>query len=184
MLESLYDLKNDLGNRGTFVSFNGVISQELIVQIGDILKQKMILEEENSSKILKVFTMLVEQSQNIMHYSAEKESKKSSLTGKDEMSCGIIAVGVQDGRYFVMGGNQIKKQEVEPLQDKLNKIRLMNKEELKQFYREKRRKEAADGSKGAGLGFIEMARRASKPIEYHFRQLDEQFAFFSFCSVI
>ena len=33
------------------------------------------------------------------------------------------------------------------------------------------------GSKGAGVGFIEIARRASKPIAFDFAEVDDQFAF-------
>jgi hypothetical protein len=41
-----------------------------------------------------------------------------------------------------------------------------------------------EGSRGAGLGFIDMAKKASKPIEFDFRKLNENFSFFSMKTVI
>jgi hypothetical protein len=36
-----------------------------------------------------------------------------------------------------------------------------------------------EGSKGAGLGIIEIARRASKPIEFDFTEVDGDYTFFT-----
>ena len=41
------------------------------------------------------------------------------------------------------------------------------------MYKEQLRAEPEEGSKGAGLGFMEIARRASKPIEFDFTDVDE-----------
>ena len=49
----------------------------------------------------------------------------------------------------------------------------MNKEELRALYKEQLRAEPEEGSKGAGLGFMEIARRASKPIEFDFTDVDD-----------
>ena len=37
---------------------------------------------------------------------------------------------------------------------------------------------------GAGVGFIEIARRATKPIAFDFAEVDDQFAFFALEAVI
>ena len=49
----------------------------------------------------------------------------------------------------------------------------MSKDELKALYKEQLRAEPEKGSKGAGLGFMEIARRASKPIEFDFTDVDD-----------
>ncbi len=60
----------------------------------------------------------------------------------------------------------------------------MSKDELKEYYKAQRRKSPEEGSKGAGLGFIDMAKKASEPIEFDFKPIDEKVSFFSLKTVI
>ena len=46
------------------------------------------------------------------------------------------------------------------------------------------RAEPEEGSKGAGLGFMEIARRASKPIEFDFTEIDANYVFFALKATI
>ena len=176
MLKDLYDFKKDLAKRGIFFCLSGPISQNLVAEIATTLEQKMSLEETSKSTVLRVFSTVVENAQNIMRYSDEKE---------DELSLGIIAVGYEDSHYFVLCGNKIEKRKVEILQSKLSELQNKDKKSLKKLYRERLRQGPPKESKGgAGLGFIEMAKKASKPIEFDFRKLNEEFAFFSMKTVI
>ena len=184
MTGNLSDIKTDLNNQGIFFSFCGPLSQELIVEIGDILKQKMEAEEASPPTICKVFSMLVEQSQNIIHYSAETMPDQRQTRSDKLLYLGIIAVGYKDDHYFVLGGNKIRKDDVGRLRMKLEKIQSLDRDELKGFYHEQRKQGPDEYSKGGGLGFIEVARKASQPIEFTFFELDSQYAFFSFKSII
>ncbi|MCP4347285.1 MAG: hypothetical protein GY795_17375 [Desulfobacterales bacterium] len=184
MLKDLYGFKKDLSREGIFFCFSGPISQNLVTEIGAILEQKMSLEKASKSTILRVFSMVVEKAQNIIHYSAEKFLEENVYDDDEELSLGIIAVGYEDSHYFVLCGNIIKNDNVIKLQKKLAILQEMSKEELKKYYREKRKQGPDEGSKGAGLGFIEMAKRANKPIEFNFKKVDEDFSFFSMKTVI
>ncbi len=187
MLKNLYDFKKDLNRRGVFFCFSGPVSQELLVEIGATLKQKMRLEETRNSTALRVFSMVVEQAQNIIHYSAEKCPKDNDnppTENAEELSIGIIAVGYEDQHYFVLCGNRIRNQDIGRLRERLVNLQKMGKDELKKFYKQERRKGPSPGSRGAGLGFIDMAKKASKPIEFDFRKIDGNFSFFSSKTVI
>ncbi len=67
---------------------------------------------------------------------------------------------------------------IDMLKNHLESLRSLNKNELKSLYRERRKKAASPESKGAGLEFIEMARKASLPIEYEFVPMGEDQSFF------
>ncbi len=176
MLKDLYDFKKDLAKRGIFFCLSGPISQNLVAEIATTLEQKMNLEETSKPTVLRVFSTVVENAQNIMRYSDEKE---------DELSLGIIAVGYEDSHYFVLCGNKIEKRKVEFLRSKLSELQNKDKKALKKLYRERLRQGPPKESKGgAGLGFIEMAKKASKPIEFDFKKLNEEFSFFSMKTVI
>ena len=182
MLENLYNFKTELNQRGIFFCFSGPISQDLLVEIGDTLKNKMKLEETNTSTVTKVFAMFVEQVQNIIHYSAEKIPLDEP---EAELSSGIVVVGYENPHYYVLCGNLVDDQTVERLRNKLTALQNMNKDELKRYYKEQRKKKAPDeDSKGAGLGFIELARKAVKPIEFDFQQVEANYYFFSLKTII
>lgn len=173
----LFAFKSDLTKRGIFFCFSGPISQDLIVELGDMLKQRMKLVESSKSTIIKVFSMVVEQSQNIIHYSAE--TLLDSPNGDSELSFGIIAVGYDSDHYFVLCGNNIENHRIDGISERINRLNAMSKEQLKKYYREQRKKSPEDTSKGAGLGFIEMAKTASKPLEFEFKKIDDKVSFFS-----
>ena len=78
----------------------------------------------------------------------------------------------------------VKKEAVAALCEQLSKLQSMSKDELKRYYKEQRRKESCSDSKGAGLGFIELARKSVKPIEFDVKKIDEKFSFFSLKTVI
>jgi len=176
MLADLYELKKDLGKRGVFFCLSGPISQNLVAEIGTTLEQHMSIGEAGKSTVLRVFSTVVENAQNIIRYSDER---------KDDLSLGIIAVGHEDDHYFVLCGNMVESNKIGRLVENLTKIQKMNKNELKDYYKNQRRKGPPKESKGgAGLGFIEMARRASKPIEFSFKKINNEFHFFSMKIVV
>ncbi len=183
MLENLYNFKTELNQRGIFFCFSGPISQELLVEIGDTLKNKMRLEDTSSSTVFNVFAMFVEQVQNIIHYSAEKIPLNEPE--KAELSSGIVVVGYENEHYYVLCGNMIECKTVDRLREKLTALQNMSKDELKRYYKEQRKKKVPEeDSRGAGLGFIELARKAVKPIEFDFKSVDAGYSFFSLKTII
>lgn len=58
------------------------------------------------------------------------------------------------------------------LRGTLERVRTMTLDEIKRAYKETLRAEVPEGSKGAGLGILTMARDASAPLEYNFQPID------------
>jgi len=162
-----YQLNKD---RNIILTFKGAFSQEILVEIGDLLKKKF----EVSKQIKKIFAVFVELSQNIMHYSAEVET--IALDNK-KLGVGII-IFTEDQKYFyITSGNLIKKNVGDRIKPKIDKVNTMNDEELKNYYSEQRRLPQEEGSKGAGLGFIDIARKSSGKIEYNIKELNDEHSF-------
>ncbi len=184
MIHDFYEIKKDFDRRGIFFCFNGPISQALLVGMGETLKRKMKLADAGASTVLRVFSMLVEQAQNIIHYSAEKFPSDGTEEKGQKLRLGLIAVGHEKDHYFVLCGNKIRNADIEPLKRHLENIQGMDKGELKTYYKEKRRQPPVDSGKGAGLGFLEMAKRASEPIQFEFEKIDDDFSFFSIQTII
>jgi Family of unknown function (DUF6272) len=181
-MDGLHQLKKKLDESGIFLSFSGPISQNLMVELGDILKRQMEMAEVETVTILKVFSVLVEQSQNILHHSAEALTDRKNVNEK--LILGTIAVGYRDKKYFVLGGNKVKNPQVAKLKQRLESLKAMNKSELKELYKKIRKEGNIGDDKGAGLGLIDLARKSSEPIDYEFVHVNDEFSFFSIRTLI
>lgn len=177
----LLDLKRHLDETGVFMYFNGQISQNLLLQLGDTLKQKLQTQEVKSQTILKVFSMFVEQAQNVIRYSA---TGTNDVPDVEDSQVGVVTVGYDGNYYFVASGNEVMTADVNRLKEKLQKIVSMDKDQLKAYYKEVRKNDTPDDSTGAGLGFIEMARKSDKPLEFEFSELDNRKSFFTLITLI
>jgi len=171
---NLYDYKQKLQDDGIIFSFSGPMSHEIIEGIGSAIRVKIGEGEDGDKKAaLKVFAIFVEQVENVINYSVEKDHIDSQL------SFGIVVIGKKDDHFFISGGNKIQTAKVERMESNLSKLIAMDKDELKVYYKEKRRASKENDSKGAGIGFIEMARKSTKPIEYSFESIDAEYSFFT-----
>lgn len=147
---------------GMLFYYTGEFSQNVIGAMTDTLKHRLDSSGVTGPARRKVFSAFVEMSQNVLNY-ADPEP--------DGSKTGSLAVG-QNGehKYFVMCGNPVRVEFVDRIKEKVEPLRCMTVEEIKAAYREQLRNdehEAADTvSRGAGLGFLTVARDASEPIEY------------------
>jgi hypothetical protein len=149
------------------LQFKGALSQEILLEMSD-----MINKQSNFAKSIKSsFSVFVELSQNIMKYSSEKEIIKG-----DEIGVGIILFIEEDKIYKIYSGNSILNINKEGIINKLDKIKSATHDELKTMYKEQRRKGPEENSRGAGLGFIDIARKASS-VDYEIRKVDKNNSF-------
>lgn len=181
-VNDFFQYREEITRNGVFLTFNGVLVHSFMVKLADMLKSKMSLFNVDKNLEMKIFSTVIEQAQNIIFYSAERVSVP--FMENEMMGVGTITVGMEDGHYFVICGNMMPSEKVEKLRSKLTFIQSMSPEELKQYYKEQRRLTPDSDSKGAGLGFIEMARKASRMIEFDFKKLDDANSFFTLKATI
>lgn len=168
--------KQILDDRHIVFSFSGYLSEGILYSLGEALRQKMTLEEANVNTVKKVFSVFVEQAQNIIRYSAEKVS--GNLGHDIELSSGMVSIGMTADRFFIVCGNTIMADDVPKLRERLASLRALSKDEIKALYREQLREPPEQDSRGATIGLIEIARRASEPIEFDFDPIDAEKFFF------
>ncbi len=186
MIPDLQHFKESINRENIIFCFCGPISQVLIVEIGNMLKLKMDQGKsgKNKSTLSKVFSILVEQVQNIIHYSDEKYQVNSEVYGIDQLSIGIIAVALDENVCSVISGNQIRNPKIPRLESRLLNVQKMDKNQLKTYYKKQQRSEPLNDSKGAGLGFIEIARKTNYPIEFNFTPIDKNYSFFTIKAMV
>ncbi|MBV8653900.1 MAG: SiaB family protein kinase [Alphaproteobacteria bacterium] len=187
LANELFGFRSQLRRSGTMFAYCGYVTEPVLSGVGDALKQRLVIEDTDTKTVRSVFAVFVEQMQNIIRYSAEKGGQQSSASDEagsmsdatSELRYGIVTIGRDADGFIVKAGNLVDKRDVAALRAKLEQIRGADRDTLKAMYKETLRAEPAAGSKGAGVGFIEIARRASKPIAFDFAEVDDRFAFFA-----
>ena len=181
MIKNLSQLREQLKQEQIYLNFAGPLSQSLMEDVVGIVRRKMILEGERTATVMNVFAIAVEQVQNMIRYSAEMIPDDEQNA---EFRFGILLVGCEDDRYIVSSGNLIQKDEIAELRERLTILQGMDKDALKQFYKEQCRRISDPNAKGAGLGLIEIARKSTRPLEFDFQIVDKTYSFFSIKAIV
>lgn len=179
LASNLYALKNQLNSDGVIFCYSGYLTQEVLEGIGTALRAKLAFDQTERKVAKNLFSVFVEQVQNVVRYSAEKETGPDGLETGAVLRYGILLVGRDGGGYFVSCGNLIHDHDVERLRTDLTAIAGLNREELMALYKQTLKNGAPEGSKGAGVGFLDIARLASGGVEFDFTHVDQGYSFFA-----
>ncbi len=146
-----------------FLSHFGLITQPLIAAMIDALEQ---VDEEDESFHFpqKLYVIFIEVTQNIMHYSLKDDYKA------------FVSIGSTDEYYYLLSQNLVTKKDKDKIEKLLNEISNLNKKEIKELYRERRKSGEKSHSTGGGIGFLEIAKVADK-IEFKFEKVEEHYVF-------
>ena len=176
MENNLIELQKVLRNCGVLITFSGRFTQEVIEELGDAVKKYLETDATSLNDTYNVFSVFIEQTQNIKNYSAKKFS---SPLGEQIANSGVVVIGKSNMGYFVSSGNLVATQDVKTLVNQLEEIKQKDKAGLRKMYKEQLKKELPEGSSTAGLGLIDMARKACQPLSYSIVKVDEEVQFFS-----
>ncbi len=160
-----------------FLTYGGILSQTLITGMIDALEKEA---EDNNLKMgiaNNIFTIFIELTQNMMNYSSRHDQDSEISTD------GLILVAKEEEQgkiknYLLHSNNVVSKDAKEKLEDKLQGVVTLGKEELKKKYRQVRREGKDKHSLGAGIGFLEIAKRSDK-MNYHFEVINENQFYFN-----
>lgn len=173
ILPNLYSLREQLAEERILLCFNGPISRSLIEEIGIALKKYLQAEPLTPASASDVFAVYIELTQNIRHY-----SEKTKLEGSDVAT--VIVSQNTAGKYVVSAGNLVYRNDGDVLVDKISELALLDNVALKKIYKEQLRKpKSATATTGAGLGIIDMSRKASEPLKAELKSVSEDIAFYS-----
>ncbi|MBY0579236.1 MAG: SiaB family protein kinase [Burkholderiales bacterium] len=170
-LEGFNEFRDSAHRQGILFFYSGYFSQNIIASMADAVRHRLESQAAKGSTTRKVFSTFIEMAQNIIHYSADHLTDETATD--HEMRFGTVTLGRQGDSYFVVCGNLVPQDAVPHLSEKIDSIRKMSAEEIKAAYKETLRAETEASSKGAGLGFLTLARDSTQPIEYSFVNLPE-----------
>lgn len=172
---SLYDLKERLTRDGILISFAGPFSHSIIEELGNAVKRYLETSQIAKTSLMDVFSVFIEQTQNVRNY-AELKATQGNLD--HDFSNGIVVIGRSGDRHVVCSGNIVEREDIRDAIKKLDELRGLDKPALKAAFKEQIR-QAHEPGRGGRLGLIDMSRKASEPLEYAVRDIDDRYCFFS-----
>ncbi len=178
-LEFVYDFYKSMKAHEITLVYEGEITHQITKAFTSLTESNMAKEEESNTVQKKVFHVMVECLQNISKHADSFGSDDFLFAGR-----GIFMVSKGDVEYHVTTGNVIENAKIEELTRILDNINILDKEGLKQLYKTQMREGRLSEKGGAGLGFIDIARKTGRKLEFHFLSIDEENSFFILTSTI
>ncbi len=159
------ELHKFMQSRKTLFCYSGPLSEDLLTSISNPVRQQLSDSDSPDGVAKRVFGVFVEQAQNIIRYA----TLRSSETGD---GVGTIAISLTDEGFMIEAVNAIDSDKRTALETSLLELSMKDASELRKMYKERLRSGPPEGSKGAGLGFIEMARRVQR-FEFEIADTDD-----------
>ena len=169
----IYDLHRTMMSQKLILVYQGDFTQETTKSILAMAERNIDSSGEESSIKRKVFNVMVESLQNIVKHSDEL------VDGETRSHAAIFLIGREPNRYTIMSGNPIRKTNIPKLKESLEKINALDKDGLKELYKEIIKNTTISEKGGAGLGFVDMARKSGSKLEFEFPEMSPDYCFFS-----
>lgn len=168
----IYELHRTMMSQKLILVYQGDFTQETTKSILAMAERNIDSSGEESSIKRKVFNVMVEALQNIVKHSDEL------VDGTMRNHTAIFLIGRESNRYTIMSGNPIRKENVDSLNKKLEHINGLDKDGLKDLYKEIIKNTTISEKGGAGLGFVDMARKSGEKLEFEFPEMSPEYCFF------
>jgi len=177
-LEFAYQLYHTMQANEINLVYEGVVTQEITRTFTALTEKNMVKAEESNQVQRKVFNVMVECLQNI--------SKHADAISDDENEerRGIVLVSHGEDSYNVITGNVVKREKKEGLEKSLEHINSLDKEGLSALYKQQIKEGHISEKGGAGLGFIDIAKKSGNKIDYQFKDLTDDLCFFILITTI
>ncbi len=179
-MKYIYDLHKTMLKKNLILVYEGEFTQEITKSVLSMAERNMDSFGEESNIKRKVFNVMVECLQNICKHA---ESFDESEYGKG-MANAIFMIGKQDSVYFITSGNAILSEYVPDMASKLENINSLDKTGLKELYKSIIRNGSISDKGGAGLGFVDMARKSGQKLIFDFEPINDKLTFFSLQTTI
>lgn len=172
-IHHVYDVFKTMTENDLSIIYEGLFDQEITKAVLSMVEKNISNDEIDELTKKRIFNIMVEVLQNICKHQAS--------SGNDTA---IFLVGREKNDFSITSGNSMPTNRREKLSAMLDNINTFDKDGLKQFYKEAKLKSVISEVGGAGLGFIDIARKSGNKLSYCIKTINEDKSFFIFKSVI
>lgn len=173
-MEFIYDLHQRMVEHKVILIYEGDFTQETTKSILTMAERNLESSGEESTIKKKIFNVMVEALQNIVKHSDEARERD----GEVSPHAAIFLIGHAHSKYSIMSGNRVKNENLPNLKKALERVNSLDKDGLKELYKEIIKNTTLSDKGGAGLGFVDMARKSGEKLEWAFVPVDHEYSFF------
>ncbi len=153
--EQVFDIYNLMFNHRIITSYIGPFDRNVLISLGLNIRENL---KNNTSQAKKFFKIFIELAHNISLYSIEKDKGNG---------CGTIIINEFSEYFTLTGGNIITREQKERLQERINFINSLNRDELRQFKRKLLSQTTVDSNSG-NIGLVQIALISRHPLQVKF----------------
>ncbi|MDB5255853.1 MAG: hypothetical protein JWM14_548 [Chitinophagaceae bacterium] len=171
-MKHVYLIHKTMSEHNLILVYEGEFTQEITKSVLSMAEKNLDSTGEEQNIKRKVFNVMVECLQNIC--------KHADSMKREEERRAIFMIGKENDSYEITSGNYILNSSIEGLRAKLDQINSLDKEGLKVLYKELIKTSELSEKGGAGLGFVDIARKSGQKLEFDFEPVNDENSFFSF----
>ncbi|MEQ8926103.1 MAG: SiaB family protein kinase [Fulvivirga sp.] len=173
-MKYIFDLHKTMLENHLILVYEGEFTQEITKSVLAMAERNMDSSGEESTVKRKVFNVMVECLQNIVKHADDVANNHSA----------VFMVGKQEDKYIIISGNPIMNENIDGLKGKIDQINELDKDGLKELYKSIIKSTEISDKGGAGLGFVDMARKSGNKLDYDFVDIGDGNSFFCLKSSI
>lgn len=177
-MKYVYDLHRSMREQNLILVYEGEFTQEITKSVLAMAERNMDSMGEESTTKRKVFNVMVECLQNIVKHGESYKGDEG-----DEYNA-VFMIGKKGEEYIIASGNPLYSENIDGLRQRLDKVNGLDKDGLKKLYKDIIKNTSISEKGGAGLGFVDMARKSGQKLEYDFVEIDDKRSFFSLKTTI
>ena len=170
--------EKEMVDLGTILhQFEGEITEVVLTET--LKKVEAMLEEKEADfkKSRKVYNILVEALQNLYHHTDAQTVEV--LNNGDKKKTAKFILAVKNEEYNILAANYIVKDNIPTLKSKLDKVNSLDKQGLREYYKEVLNNGQYSVHGGGGLGMIDIARKSGNQLTYEFEDINEDYGLFT-----
>jgi hypothetical protein len=158
------------------LSYFGALDGDMIEMLVQFMDHKLSNAGTRIKIKKKVVNILIECLQNTLHYVCEFEGENFD---EKIVESPFLVIQSQEEGINIYAGNIVKQTQTEVLKQRIDEIALFSEEELQEQYVKGLNKPEMPVKGGAGLGLIDIMRRAKRQVSFDFKELESDYWLFS-----
>lgn len=172
-LKAVFDFHRVMQKKRYILVYEGEVNQDIVKAFTSMAEHRLEKGKEGLKVKKRVFNVMVECLQNITRHSSDADDPALGIGGK-----GIFVVGQEGDDYVVITGNAVENNKVDELKSLLDRVNDLDSVGVKELYMKAIRASKISDKGGAGLGFIDIAKKTGSKLIYEFQPIDDETTFF------
>jgi hypothetical protein len=164
MESSLKQIHSIMNDENAVLIYSGDFNQDIVKSMLNYTEGKLSSTGVIDLVKKKMFNVMVEMLQNITKHQFSKDQEKIV------QPCFLLIEN--EDVFNVVTGNPIHVDKVSVVSNKIDQVNSLNADELKELYKQARLSSKISDVGGAGLGFIDMARKSENKLDYGIFDID------------